>query len=559
MTETNEHTSMETTKDITERTTKEITEEIDNELSYISPTDNTTEYSNKLTEETSEEIEGTSKTSETPTTVPSSKAIESETIINEITIEEAEKRASIAISFRQINKFNYDSGTITFMLFTLISANLNKGHQIKLLVNLIKMNGEREDHFTEITCVLQQDVTYLDQSIQGDFQCILSGLEEEYYSLRLFGSNDISGIPDDEVALDPVLTSEAIKKNKLLDYSLVENQSIDKIPAGFTISNIKEEACRTNGIFIIEGTLSKDIENELSFSIPLTFPDGIKANCNILDRKKGQSQISCQVDRAIENSNIAFEKIIIKDGIQEILNLEGFSSKEIISCSNGLLLATEEKIENVKVSFRQVSYLYYNGINGFKFFLATFANKDMNAGQILPIKISVLVGEDKKEKEAKCTLRNNVQVQEGKITQASFDCEVSLEEGEYKQIQFNNIEAIKISANNEDIAGVLDEDGNLSPLATDIAINETIAKKEANEILTDLAECLDYSLEENINRELLSFEIVSIANINQCSSGKVTIIGKFSSKIGEETIFDLPLSYPQTSFKCTVPKAEKDE
>ena len=40
----------------------------------------------------------------------------------------------------------------------------------------------------------------------------------------------------------------------------------------------------------------------------------------------------------------------------------------------------------------------------------------MNAGQIIPIKISVLVGEVKKEKEAKCTLRNNVQVQEGKIT-----------------------------------------------------------------------------------------------------------------------------------------------
>ena len=445
------------------------------------------------------------------------------------------------------------------MLYTLISANLNKGHQIKLLVNLIKASGEREDRTTEITCALQQEVTYLDQSVQGDFKCILSSLEEEYYSLRLISSNDISGIPDDEVALDPVLTREAIKKNKLLDYSLVENQSIDKIPAGFTPNNIKEQTCRTNGKFIIEGTLSKDIENELSFSIPLTFPDGIKANCGFLNRKKGPSQISCQVDRSIEDSNIVFEKIIIKDGIVEILNLDGFSTKEIISCSNGLLLAIQEKTESVKVSFRQVSHLYHNGVNGFKFFLATFANTDINAGQIITIKVSVLVGEVKKEKEAKCTLRNNVQVQESKKVQASFDCEVSLEESEYKQIQFSNTEVIKISTNNEDIAGIFDEDGNLSPLATDIAINETIAKKEANEILTDLAECLDYSLEENINRELPSFEIVSIANINQCSSGKVTIIGKFSSEIGEETIFDLPLSYPQTSFKCTVPKAEKDE
>ena len=101
----------------------------------------------------------------------------------------------------------------------------------------------------------------------------------------------------------------------------------------------------------------KDIENDLSFSIPLIFPDGIKAYCNFLDRKKGASQISCQVDRSIEDSIVVFEKTTPKDGAEEILNLGGFSSKEIISCSNGLLLATQEKIENVKVSFRQVSHL----------------------------------------------------------------------------------------------------------------------------------------------------------------------------------------------------------
>ena len=65
------------------------------------------------------------------------------------------------------------------------SGQIFKGQQINLLVNLIKTSGEREDHTTEITCELQQDVTYLDQSVQGDFKCILSSLEEEkYYSLR---------------------------------------------------------------------------------------------------------------------------------------------------------------------------------------------------------------------------------------------------------------------------------------------------------------------------------------------------------------------------------------
>ena len=40
------------------------------------------------------------------------------------------------------------------MLYTLISANTNKGQQIKLLVNLIKTSGEREDRTTEIACEL---------------------------------------------------------------------------------------------------------------------------------------------------------------------------------------------------------------------------------------------------------------------------------------------------------------------------------------------------------------------------------------------------------------------
>ncbi len=38
----------------------------------------------------------------------------------------------------------------------------------------------------------------------------------------------------------------------------------------------------------------------------------------------------------------------------------------------------------------------------------------MNAGQTMSIKVSVLVGGVKKEKETKRTLRNNIQVQEGK-------------------------------------------------------------------------------------------------------------------------------------------------
>ena len=37
------------------------------------------------------------------------------------------------------------------------------------------------------------------QSTQGEFKCSLSGLTEDYYSLRLNSSDNIAGIREDEI------------------------------------------------------------------------------------------------------------------------------------------------------------------------------------------------------------------------------------------------------------------------------------------------------------------------------------------------------------------------
>ena len=423
---------------------------------------------------------------------------------------------------------------------------------------MINLEGEREDETTEVVCSLKENVSPLEgQSLQGDFECSIA-VTEEYYSLRLNSSNDIAGIPDDEVLLDPRLTEDAILNEKLLDYALPENQSPDKIPATFSTSNIKEDSCKSTGKFLIEGTLSKEITNELRFTIPLTYPDGISADCYLLTKEKGQSQISCQVDRSIDGTYIIFEQMVIKDGAEEIMNIEGFSSTDNITCANGLLDEAEKKLD-VKVSFRQVSHLESNGVNGFNFFFAAFANANLNAGHKVTLKIYVLIGESKKEKEAECILQNDVQIQEGKQVQGNYKCQAKLEEEEYKQIEFNNTEAIKVATNNPEVGGLNDEDGNLSPLETDISINETNNKIEANETMTDLGECLDYSIEENINKEPTSLEITSVSSIQQCHKGKVILKGKFSNDIEKEYTFELPLSYPQTRFKCKVDSAKKDE
>ena len=119
-------------------------------------------------------------------------------IQDEITLEEAKEREDITISFRQLNKFTFASGTIIFMFFGLVTESYSAGTEIKMLV-----------------------------------------LKEKYYSLRLNSSDNISGIPDDETLLNSVLTAEAIERGELLDYSLSENKVQDKIPSIFKSQPVK--------------------------------------------------------------------------------------------------------------------------------------------------------------------------------------------------------------------------------------------------------------------------------------------------------------------------------
>ena len=425
-------------------------------------------------------------------------------------------------------------------------------------------NGEREDKVRKAICKLEDDVKLSEgKSAQADFKCTIEDLEldKEYYSLRFNSSDDVSGVPDDETLLDPVLTKNSIEKKQILDYSIEENKSPENIPATFIPDSIEKAACDKDGIFLIKGSLSEKIDNELSFKIPLTFPDGITADCTLERKEAGPNSISCQVDRNINNTKIVFEQIIIKDGSKEILNIGGISSKETISCKNGLLTEAEKKVD-VNISFRQVSHLKFNGKNAFSFFLIALSSKNMPPGSTLTLKIIVLVNGIKKEKDVKCTLRNNIVVSGRIPSQGIFDCEKIFEkdeEEEYKGIKFNDAQSIKISSNNSEIGGIDEVEGNLSPLATDEAINKTKARKQANETLTDLAECIDYSeQEEIINPPIL--DIINIENFDrQCPKGKLTLRGKFSSQIREEITFDLPLSYPQLEIKCKVNEAKINE
>ena len=476
---------------------------------------------------------------------------------DEQALEEAEKKLKITLSFRQLNKYSQQDDTITFFFYGLTTEKLEKGFNFPMYVKLILMSGEREEDEREATCVLQEDATPENgQPVQADFKCTISSLTEQYYSLRLIRCDYIAGIPTDEILLDPVLTAQAIARGELLDYSLEENKGADKIPALFNSESINSDKCKTDGTFSIQGSLSKELQNDLKFKVPLSYPSGIELTCSLA---KGEKEISCKLDREVEDK-IMIEQQVIKDGLLEVLLLGKVSTDDTVQCSNPLLLESEEKAK-VKISFRQVSHFEKNGRNGFNFFLAAFVSKSLVVNYQITIKIFVVIKGVKTEKEATCKLQSAVNPGENSSTQGDFLCEGKVEEEEYKEIDFEDSQSVTVSSESEELAGVSDlTDGQDSPIETDAGIKETNDAIAANETISELAEVVDYHEEENKEKLPPSLEITRIENADECrKKSKFKIFGKFSEDISEDLKFELPLTFPSSKIKCKVSEAKKDE
>ena len=471
-------------------------------------------------------------------------------------IEELINKPEIKISFRQMRNFEQKSGKIKFIIFILTPEKLKKGDEIRIRANLIKKSGEVEKNSREIPCVLNANITPADgETIQGTFECSLDETEE-IYSLRL-NSSDSFSIPTEEVLLDPILTENAIRKGKILDFSLEENKR--KMPPIFKFNKMDVK----DGKIIIIGKPSKPIERDLTFVLPLAYPEGASMTCVLTKKGREELEFTCLTDRAIENKPIIIERTIIKDGPEEIINLERIIPTGNITCPNGLLVEAEKKAK-CPFSFRQVSRLRKDREKKmFKFFLASLISKEKQPKDTnLTLKIFVLINGVKIEKNATCKLEKEVDPKDKQV-QGDFNCEVIFEnEEELDKIDFEKNESILISPYNEEITGLSDlNEIDLSPRATEIEINITkLYQKDPNNNQTELSECIDYSLDENKDTVPPVLEISSMKDKFECSeNGKFTINGKFYSPIDKKMTFMLPLTYPSSKVKCKVNEARPGE
>ncbi len=462
--------------------------------------------------------------------------------------EDAKDKAKLGLSFRQINNFSYipASKTIFVFIYVLASDNYKRERKMKIKANLIKKNGTVEDEAKDLNCVLINTSTIVENK-QGVFNCSLSNLNEDYYSLRLNSSDLMTGIPTEEVLLDPILTAKAIEKKKIKD---------NKVPLPkFKFKSIKPHEKEKHKIVII-GTPTNPIERDFKFILPLSYPEGVSMTCTITKPNSTDMEFTCLTDRNITDQPIFIEQTIIRDGPEEVLNFEGINLDANITCDNGLLTEADKKL-NITKSFRQVSHLKEDKDNNkFTFFLAAlYPNYTIPENTILLLKIFVIIDKNKKEKTANCTFKKEVEL--GDKRQGNFNCEVLLTKDEFNNTNFKDPESIIVSPYNDEINGVSElNNTDLSPLYTDIAINKT--KEDENP--TELSECIDYSLDENNITLPPTLEIQEINDTFDCSkSGKLGFKVKPSSPIEKEKIFMLPLSFPSSKLKCKVNEVNKTE
>ena len=290
--------------------------------------------------------------------------------------------------------------------------------------------------------------------------------------------------------------------------------------------------CKDKGILTFKGNVSNVIPEPIQFNIPLKYPEDISIYC-IFTENKFIGEMKCKTDREIVNRNISFEQTVIKEGIEEVLLIASFSSKEQVICENALFKQSTEKISKT-ISFRQVSH-YKEKIDGFSFYFIILASKGYKKGYELNLEMALDINKRAIKRNATCILKETVFPKEVYLAQGIFLCSMYLSTSEKKGINISNI---GITPDNEEIDGVSNlNEITANPYRTDIALKEIKEKKARNDFIHELAYLIDY-YEEKIELNKI-FNIDSIKDIDKCEeTGKFFLVGTFTDNITEDIKFD---------------------
>ena len=370
-------------------------------------------------------------------------------------IKGAQHLLDIFLTFRQINHFEFkkESKEITFDFFGLTTQKIETGATITLLVNLMLEGGKLDPELSEAKCTVKEGIEPSGDNgkVQAEYTCTIANLDDkkEFISLELSSSEDIAGIPEDKILLDPVKTEKAIKEGLILDFSLEENKN--KLPIMFTPSSIDGSKCYEKGEFTIAGEIDGEIKDTLKFNIPVAYPEDSMTECNIDKTEKGEAEISCVIGKETIQKNLIFEQQILRNGLEELLTFGRIKSKNEMTCAEGNITIFDngtdiietdlntndtdktdspgrnETREDISISFRQINGFAFNKAEKtVSIFLFALLTEEYTAKTEFTIEVN-LIGDDgemeEKTTELICLSEKDIKPSsEGHPIQGDFKC-----------------------------------------------------------------------------------------------------------------------------------------
>jgi len=454
-------------------------------------------------------------------------------------LKDAEKKVKVEISFRQVSHVEAIDHGIKFFFAAWVNSGLKAGETINMKVLLDEGAKKVEKN---ASCVLKADVPSSQDAVQGDFDCTVQlddgeQVPPQNLTVSTTDNDEIGGcdeLSDEEAS--PTKTDAAIEESKSLnnslaityDLSIEENKNNGNItPPTFNIEQIDTELCAEKGKMIVTGTFDKDITEELTFEIPLSFP---------------MSDIKCTVESATANTKVdltckiqkvkrfarfkrfVFEPRMIKNKKKAVVFvkgsvLEGEEEEYMEYSYNEIREMQIKKKKNAKVSFLQLGPPQ----PGFLFFMALMKLPGFSALNSTTITYQVsfitegrrlrALAEEEKDGQLECS-----------VNDTSANTNVAL-------------------LNCKDKAGTVS-----SVKKMDLADPNIGGTPEAAKIETNPA--YDYS--KNLNVDVPQVNITSIEKGTCSTTGQYIIKGTASTSLAEGSKITIPFSSPDSSGLCHV-------
>ena len=455
--------------------------------------------------------------------------------------------SKLIISFRQLNGFVYKDNKITFLFYGMISKDLPSEYQIEIEVKLIQ-NGKKQEETKIAKCFLNNEVIIHNNiPVQGDFSCTIGNVyEKNINSFEYYSSTYITGVPEDKILLNPEATEKYIIIGEIVDYSVEKNKK--KTIPSFVSESINNANCKEKGKFTIAGKLNTDLNDDLNFEFPLANPRNLVVTCSIKSGKANEKkEINCETNGKIDNEKIMIaQTTILNKNKEEVLIINKYEDKKESNCKNGIVNTITTKIDiPIPITFRQVNQ-FISLKNKASFHFIGIANQFVPFGRKIKMLVFIIIKGKKEQKEANCILNTYTPFNSPTQSygQADFYCETDTS---------NKIDDLEIISSDE-ILGLNElDDYQKSPNSTDIKIKET-------ETETNLGKVINYSSNQILYDIPPVFNIFNIYINENCQNrGKIRVEADFEKRIDKQFDFIIPLSYPDSSIKCTAPKIEANK